>query len=74
MNLNKFELTYFDNFQYILVTKQAVVYDTPVKGAKTKDNVNCFIDMDVVFRIMGDSDKGEDPALVQKFVHEVTPR
>jgi regulator of protease activity HflC (stomatin/prohibitin superfamily) len=56
-----------------LVTMQSIVFDTPVKGAKTKDNVNCWIDLDVVFRIMG-CKEGEDPNLVRRFVHEVTPR
>lgn len=56
-----------------LVTMQSIVFDTPVKGAKTKDNVNCWIDLDVVFRIMGDKEH-EDPNLVRQFVHQVTPR
>lgn len=57
-----------------LVTKQSVVLDLPVKGCKTKDNVTVTIDVALVFRIMGDESKGEDPELVRKFVHQVTPR
>lgn len=57
-----------------LVTKQSIVLDLPVKGCKTKDNVTVTIDVALVFRIMGDESKGEDPELVRKFVHQVTPR
>uniref|UniRef100_A0A7S2IFT9 Band 7 domain-containing protein n=1 Tax=Helicotheca tamesis TaxID=374047 RepID=A0A7S2IFT9_9STRA len=56
-----------------LVTKQSMVFKTPVKGCKTKDNVTVQIDMGLVFRIMGDADRdGDDPENVYKFVHEVT--
>uniref|UniRef100_A0A6U3VB99 Band 7 domain-containing protein n=3 Tax=Ditylum brightwellii TaxID=49249 RepID=A0A6U3VB99_9STRA len=56
-----------------LVTKQSMVFNTPVKGCKTKDNVTVAIDMGIVFRVMGDADKeGDDPENVYKFVHEVT--
>lgn len=55
-----------------LVTQGYTVFDTPCKGCKTKDNVTVQIDVDCVFRIMGGP--GEDPNLVAKFVHEVTPR
>lgn len=37
-----------------LVTQQSVVFDMPVKGCKTKDNVTVEIDVAIVFRIMGD--------------------
>ena len=37
-----------------LVTKQYVVFDAPVKGCKTKDNVTVQIDVSTVFRVMGD--------------------
>lgn len=37
-----------------LVTKQNVVFDLPVKGCTTKDNVTVEIDVAIVFRIMGD--------------------
>lgn len=57
-----------------LITKRHVVFDTPCKGCKTKDNVTVRIDVNTVFRIMGDEKNGEDPNLVPKFVHEVTPR
>ena len=56
-----------------LVTKSFCVFDVPVKGCKTSDNVTVTIDCSIVFRIMGDADKGEDPELVRTFVHEVTP-
>uniref|UniRef100_A0A7S4NII5 Band 7 domain-containing protein n=1 Tax=Odontella aurita TaxID=265563 RepID=A0A7S4NII5_9STRA len=69
-----------------LVTKQSVVFNTPIRGCKTKDNVTVNIDVALVLRIMGGSDsdggggggmkKGrrEDPWNVYKFVHEVTAR
>lgn len=57
-----------------LVTQQTIVLDMPVKGCKTKDNVTVQIDISINFRIMGDESKGEDPELVRKFVHQVTPR
>lgn len=40
-----------------LVTKQSVVFDMPVKGCKTRDNVSVEIDVAIVFRIMGDQAK-----------------
>ncbi|CAM9784780.1 unnamed protein product [Pylaiella littoralis] len=57
-----------------LVTKQNVVFDMPVKGCTTRDNVTVEIDVAIVFRIMGDTAKQEDPDLVRKFVHEVGAR
>jgi len=57
-----------------LVTKQAMVLHIPVKKCKTKDNVNVKIDTSIVFRVMGDKDKGENPTNVYKFVHYVTTR
>lgn len=56
-----------------LVTKQTVIFDAPVKGCKTADNVTVQIDVSVAFRIMGDERKGEDPGMVRTFVHQVTP-
>jgi regulator of protease activity HflC (stomatin/prohibitin superfamily) len=56
-----------------LVSKAFCVFDCPVKGCKTADNVTVSIDCSVVFRIMGDASKGEDPELVRTFVHQVTP-
>ncbi|DAZ95497.1 TPA: hypothetical protein N0F65_001977, partial [Lagenidium giganteum] len=56
-----------------LVTKQDVVFDTPVKGCKTADDVTVTIDMCLVFRIMGDPARGEDPELVRRFVYELGP-
>eukprot|EP00752_Nemacystus_decipiens_P018774 g16832.t1 len=40
-----------------LVTKQNVVFDLPVKGCTTKDNVTVEIDVAIVFRIMGDKSR-----------------
>ncbi|KAF0695724.1 Aste57867_13488 [Aphanomyces stellatus] len=57
-----------------LVTKQFVVFDTPVKGCKTADDVTVHIDMCLVFRITGDESKGEDPHLVKRFVYELGPQ
>uniref|UniRef100_A0A7S1Z6D7 Band 7 domain-containing protein n=1 Tax=Trieres chinensis TaxID=1514140 RepID=A0A7S1Z6D7_TRICV len=58
-----------------LVTKQSVVFNTPIRGCKTKDNVTVQIDISIVLRVMGDSDRpGDDPQNVYKFVHEVTAR
>lgn len=56
-----------------LVTKQYIVFDTPVKGCKTADNVTVGIDMCLILRIMGDESKGEDPELVRRFVYELGP-
>ncbi|OQR92108.1 hypothetical protein ACHHYP_04065 [Achlya hypogyna] len=57
-----------------LITMQNVVFDTPVKGCKTADDVTVHIDMCLVFRIMGDIEKGEDPMLVKRFVYELGPQ
>lgn len=57
-----------------LVTKGFVVFDIPCKALKSLDNVTIEMDIACVLRIMGDETKQEDPNLVCKFVHEVTPR
>jgi len=57
-----------------LVTKQSVVFDMPVKGCKTLDNITVEINLSVVFRIMGEEAKGEDPELVRDFVYRVSPK
>ena len=44
-----------------LVTKQNVVFNMPVKGCKTADNVTVQINLAVVFRIMADESRGENP-------------
>lgn len=54
-----------------LVTKQTLVFDTPVKGCKTKDDVNVIIDVSIMVRIMGDAAKGEDPNLVTDFIYKL---
>mmetsp|Transcript_33096 Transcript_33096/g.49964 ORF Transcript_33096/g.49964 Transcript_33096/m.49964 type:complete len:524 (-) Transcript_33096:132-1703(-) len=51
-----------------LVTKQAVVFNTPVRGCRTKDNVRVDVDVAIVLRIMGE----EDPENVPKFVYTVS--
>ncbi|RLN32583.1 hypothetical protein BBJ28_00025870, partial [Nothophytophthora sp. Chile5] len=56
-----------------VVTKQYIVFDTPVKGCKTADDVTVGIDMCLILRIMGDESKGEDPELVRRFVYELGP-
>mmetsp|Transcript_20526 Transcript_20526/g.26708 ORF Transcript_20526/g.26708 Transcript_20526/m.26708 type:complete len:554 (-) Transcript_20526:154-1815(-) len=56
-----------------LVTKAYCVFNVPVKGCKTADNVTVTIDCSIVFRIMGDVTKNEDPELVRTFVHDCTP-
>eukprot|EP00581_Thalassiosira_minuscula_P016991 CAMPEP_0183715556 /NCGR_PEP_ID=MMETSP0737-20130205/9716_1 /TAXON_ID=385413 /ORGANISM="Thalassiosira miniscula, Strain CCMP1093" /LENGTH=587 /DNA_ID=CAMNT_0025944657 /DNA_START=10 /DNA_END=1774 /DNA_ORIENTATION=+ len=59
-----------------LVTKQAILFNTQIKGCKTKDNVTAFIDVSIILRVMGDDPEktpGDDPENVFKFVHEVTP-
>ena len=57
-----------------VVTKQSVVYNMPIKGCKTQDNVTVQINLAVVFRLLGDDTQGEDPFLVRNFVYKVTPR
>jgi regulator of protease activity HflC (stomatin/prohibitin superfamily) len=57
-----------------LVTKSSFVFDIPCKALKSLDNVTIEMDIACVLRIMGDEDKGENPDLVGKFVHEVTTR
>ena len=57
-----------------LVTKAHFVFDIPCKALKSLDNVTIQMDIACVLRIMGDENLGEDPGLVCKFVHEVTPR
>jgi len=37
-----------------LVTKQAILFNTQIKGCKTKDNVTAFIDVSIILRVMGD--------------------
>lgn len=57
-----------------LVTKQSMIFNTPVRGCKTKDNVTVQIDIAIILRVMGDVERGEDPQNVYKFVHFVTAR
>lgn len=57
-----------------LITKQAFVFNTPVKGCKTADNVSLTIDVALTLRIMGEKSRGEDPELVKSFVYKLTAR
>eukprot|EP00970_Alexandrium_tamarense_P002678 scaffold376_cov199-Alexandrium_tamarense.AAC.2 len=59
-----------------LVTKQAMLFNTEIRGCKTKDNVTVLIDISILLRVMGDEadvTAGDNPQNVYKFVHEVTP-
>ncbi len=40
----------------------------------TCDNIPVLVRATLALRVMGDAEKGEDPALVRKFVHEVGVR
>ena len=51
-----------------LVTKAHCVFNAPVKGCKTSDNVQVNINVAVIFRIVNSGAGG-----VRYFVHEVTP-
>lgn len=50
-----------------LVTKQYVVYDTPVKECPTADNVFVEIDVNTVFSVK------DDPVQIRKFVYKLGP-
>ena len=52
-----------------LVTRNHCVWNAPIKGCKTLDNVQITIDISVIFRIVN----GEQGNGVRFFVHEVTP-
>jgi regulator of protease activity HflC (stomatin/prohibitin superfamily) len=56
-----------------LITMQTIIFDTPVKNCKTKDNINVTIDLCIHMRIMGDPKKNEDPELVKIFSDELGP-
>jgi hypothetical protein len=56
-----------------LVTKQSIIFDSPARDCPTSDDLPVSIDVAVVFRIMGDAEKKEDPNLVQNFIFKVTP-
>lgn len=51
-----------------LITKQSVIFNVPIRSCKTRDDVTVDIDVSITFRIMGDSDLGEDTNLVRKFI------
>lgn len=57
-----------------LITKQSIVYHCNVKRCITRDNIPILVRATLVLRVMGDAEKGEDPSLVRKFVHEVGVR
>lgn len=52
-----------------LVSKQYVVFDSPIKACPTADNVMVEIDVSVVFHI--DGDHGDDP--IYEFVYHLGP-
>ena len=57
-------------------TKQAILFNTQIKGCKAKDNVTAFMNMSIVLRVVSDDPSetpGDHPSNVFKFVHEVTP-
>ena len=56
-----------------LITQQTIIFDTPVKNCKTKDNINVTIDLCIHMRIMGDYRKNENPELVKIFSDELGP-
>lgn len=57
-----------------LVTKQSIFYDAPCSGVITKDNVPIEIDLAIVFRVMGDESKGENPQLAMDVAIKLDPR
>ncbi len=54
-----------------LITKQSVVFHVPVRSCKTHDDITVDIDVSITFRIMGDSEVGEDTYLVRKFMNKL---
>lgn len=72
-----FHLGLFHKVEH-LVTKQSMIFNCPVKGCKTSDNVTVEIDINIVLRVMGDEKgssvirKNDDPDNVRKFVHNLT--
>jgi hypothetical protein len=45
-----------------VVSKQSVVFNMPIKGCKTQDNVTVQINLSLVFRIMGDETCAHRPS------------
>lgn len=68
-----FCFAFYPSIATTVVTKQYIVFETPVKDCKTADDVTVGIDMCLILRIMGDESKGEDPGLVRRFVYELGP-
>ena len=54
-----------------LVTKQTVVFDTPVSDVLTKDNISVQIDVCLQLRICADAAQGEDPRNLMRFVDKL---
>ena len=52
-----------------IVTKQSVVFNMPVKGCKTQDNVTVQINLSIVFRIMGDEAYAHAPRCRLRRLH-----
>ena len=54
-----------------LVTKQTVVFDTPVSDVMTKDNIQVQIDVCLQLRVSADAEQGEDPQNLLRFVDKL---
>ena len=54
-----------------LVTKQTVVFDTPVTGVMTKDDIKVEIDVCLQLRVKCDKDLNEDPNNILLFVDKL---
>jgi hypothetical protein len=54
-----------------LVTKQTVVFDTPVTGVMTKDDILVEIDVCLQLRVMCDTDMQEDPYNILAFTEKL---
>jgi len=57
-------------------TKQAILFNTQIKGCKGKDNITALMNISIVLRVVGEDPSetpGDHPSNVFKFVHEVTP-
>ena len=54
-----------------LITKQTVVFDTPVTDVMTKDNISVQIDLCLQLRIAADVEQNEDPYNLTKFTDKL---
>ena len=51
-----------------LVTKQTVVFDTPVANVMTRDNISVQIDVCLQLRVCANADQNEDPKNLLRFI------